>query len=111
LTLIIAHFSNTQRKDLMSGELNGPNFQKYMEDKIPHIPGLHNGKDIDTLVVNFSGSILGALVASNSKLHTQGDTLPQILPSIQDELRLRMWQVIRDTAPRAKINRLKRWVT
>jgi hypothetical protein len=42
-------------------------FQTHLESQIPFNPELHNGRDIDTCVENFSGAIHGALAASKSK--------------------------------------------
>jgi hypothetical protein len=71
---------------------------------------------IDTCVENFSGAVLKALAACTPKLRPRADPLPPIPAGIQDEMRLknrlrRQWQVTRDPAVRAEINRLQRSLT
>ena len=92
------------------------NFQTHLEAKIPFNLELHKSMDIDTCVENFSGAILGALEASTPKCHPIGDPSPQIPAGIQDEIRLknllrRCWQVSRDPALKAEVNRIHRSVT
>ena len=89
-------------------------FQTHLEAEIPFNPELHNS--IDTCVENFSGAILGALEASIPKGRPIGDPRPQIPAGIQDEIRLktrlrRCWQITRDLALKAEVNRLQRSVT
>ena len=72
--------------------------------------------DIDTCVENFSGAILGALNASTPKRRPIGDPRPQNPAGIQDEIGLknrlrRRWQVTRDPAPKAEVNRIQMSVT
>ena len=72
--------------------------------------------DIDTCVENFSGAILGALEATTPKRRPTGDPRPQISAGIQDEIRpknrlRRRWQVSRDPAMKAEVDRLQRSVT
>jgi hypothetical protein len=71
---------------------------------------------IDTCVENFSGTVLKALVVSTPKCNPRGDQRPPIPAGIQDEIRLKnrlrkRWQVTRDPALRAEVNRLHRSVT
>jgi hypothetical protein len=71
---------------------------------------------IYTCVENFSGAILKALMSSTLKCGRRGDRWPPILAGIKDEIRLknrlrRQWQVTRDPALRAEVNRLQRSVT
>jgi hypothetical protein len=92
------------------------NFQTHLEDQIPFDPELHNGMAIDTCVENFSGAVLQALVASTPKSRPRDDPRPQIPVGIQDEIRLknrlrRWWQVTRDHALKAEVNRLQRSLT
>jgi hypothetical protein len=87
------------------------NYQTHLEDQIPFDPELHNGTAINTCVENFSGIILQALAASTPTCRTRDDPRPLIPASIQDEIRLknrlrRRWQVTRDPALKAKVNRL-----
>ena len=72
--------------------------------------------DIDTCVGIFSGAILEALVDSKSKHRRNADPKPQIPAGIQNEIRLKTqlrkrWQVTRDPALKAEVNRLQRSVT
>ena len=67
---------------------------------------------IDTCVENFSGAVLKALTASTPKRHPRDDTQPSIPAGIQDEIRLknrlrRQWQITRDPALKAEVNRLQ----
>jgi hypothetical protein len=92
------------------------NFQTQLEAEILLIPELHNGKDIDTCVGNFSCAILGALAASTPKRLPHGDSHTQIPAGIQYEIRLkkwvrRRWQVTREPALIAEVNRLQSSVT
>ncbi len=75
-----------------------------------------NSMDIDTCVWNFSGAILESLAASAPKRRPHSDPTPQNPAGIQDEIRLknrlrRRWQVTRDPALKAEVNRLQRSVT
>jgi hypothetical protein len=92
------------------------NFQTHLEDQIPFEPELHDGKAIDTCVENFSGAVLKALAAATSKSRPRTEPRPPIPAGIQDEIRLknrlrRQWQVNRDPALKAEVNRLQRSVT
>jgi len=71
---------------------------------------------IDICVENFSGAVLKALAASTPKCRPCDDPRPPIPAGIEDEIRLknrlqRQWQITRDPALKAKVNRLKRSVT
>jgi hypothetical protein len=71
---------------------------------------------IDTCVENFCGAVLKALAASTPKFRPRDDPWPLIPAGIQDEIRLknrlrRQWQVTRDPALKAEVNRLQRSVT
>jgi len=92
------------------------NFQTHLEDQIPFDPELHNGMAIDKCIENFSGAVLKALAASTPKCHPRDDPWPLIPACIQDEIRLknrlwRQWQITRDPALKAEVNRLQRSVT
>jgi hypothetical protein len=92
------------------------NFQTHLEEQIPFDQELHNGMTIDTCVENFSGVVLQALVASTPKFRPRDDPRPLIPAGIQDEIRLKnrlrwRWQVTRDPALKAEVNRLRRYVT
>jgi hypothetical protein len=63
-----------------------------------------------------SSAILEALAASTPKSRPRDDPRPPILACIQDEIRMknrlrRQWQITRDPAPKAKVNRIQRSVT
>jgi len=92
------------------------NFQTHLDNQIPFDPELHNGMAIDICVENFSGAVLKALAASTPKCRPCDDPRPPIPAGIEDEIRLknrlqRQWQITRDPALKAKVNRLKRSVT
>jgi len=91
-------------------------FQTRLEDQIPFAPELHNGMAIDTCVENFSGAVLKALAASTPKCRPRDGPRPPIPAGIRDEIRLknrlrRQWQITRDPALKAEVNRLQRSVT
>jgi len=92
------------------------NFQVHLEEQIPFNPELHNGMAIDTCVEKFSGAVLKALVAFTPKCRPRDDPQPPIPAGIQDEIRLknqlrRQWQITRDPALKAEVNRLQRSAT
>jgi hypothetical protein len=87
-----------------------------LEYQIPFDPDLSNGMAIDTRLENFSGAVLKALEASTPKRRPRDDPRPPIPAGIQDEIRLknrlrRRWQITRDPALKAEVNRLQRSVT
>ena len=87
-----------------------------MEDQIPFDPELHNGVVIDTCVENFSDAVLKAPTAFNPRCRPRDDPRPPIPAGIQDEIRLkkrlrRQWQVSRNPALKAEVNRQQRLVT
>jgi hypothetical protein len=71
---------------------------------------------IDTCVENLSEAVLRALSASTLKCRPRDDPRPSIPAGIQVEIRLktrlrRRWQITRDPALKAEVNRLQRSVT
>jgi hypothetical protein len=67
-------------------------------------------------VVELCSAIVQALTASTSKSRPRDNPRPPILAHIQDEIRLKnllrkQWQIIRDPALKAEMNRLKRSLT
>jgi len=71
---------------------------------------------IDTCVENFYGAVLKALAASTPKRRPRDDPRPPIPAGIQDVIRLknrlrREWEITRDPALKAEVNRLQRSVT
>jgi hypothetical protein len=88
------------------------NFQTHLEDQIPFDPELHNGLAIDTCVENLSCPVLKALAASTPMSRPRDDPRPLIPARIQDEISLknrlrRRWQLTREPAPKAEVNRLQ----
>jgi hypothetical protein len=71
---------------------------------------------IDAFVEDLSGAVLKALGASTTKCRSLDDRRHLIPTGIQDETRLknrlwRRWQVTKDPALKAEVNRLQRSVT
>jgi hypothetical protein len=71
---------------------------------------------IDKCVENFSGVVLKVLAASTPKCRPRDDPRPAIQAVIQDEIRLKYrlrsrWQVTRDPALKAEVNRGQRSVS
>jgi hypothetical protein len=91
-------------------------FQSRLEETLPSTPLLPNEVDIDRCVEEMSSAILEALAASTPKSRPRDDPRPPIPARIQDEIRLknrlrRQWQITRDPALIAEVNRLQRSVT
>jgi hypothetical protein len=91
-------------------------FQTHLEELIPFDPELHNEMAIDTCVENFSGAVLKALAASTSKRRPLDNPRPSVPAGFQDESHLknrlrRQWQITRDPALKAEVNRLQRSVS
>jgi hypothetical protein len=77
---------------------------------------LSNEGEIYTCVEEMSSAILEALAASTPESRPRDDPRPPIPACIQDEIRLknrlrRHWQITRDPALKAEVNRLQRSVT
>jgi hypothetical protein len=77
---------------------------------------LPNEVEIDTCVEEMSSAILEALAASNPQSRPADDPRPPIPAGIEDEIRLknrvrRQWEITRDPALKAEVNRLQRSVT
>ena len=92
------------------------NFHTHLEGHIQFDPELHNGMAIDTCVENISGAVLQALAASTPTCRPRNDPRPPTPAGIQEEIRRknllrRRWQVTRDPALNAEVNRLQRIVT
>jgi hypothetical protein len=71
---------------------------------------------IDKCVEELTSTIQEATAASAPKRRPRADPRPSLPASIQDEIRLknrlrRQWQVTRDVALKAQVNRLQRSVT
>jgi len=70
---------------------------------------------VHTCVENYSGAVLRALAASISKRRQRNDPRPVIPAAIQNEIRTKtrlqvQWQITRDRALKAEVNRLQRSV-
>jgi hypothetical protein len=86
-----------------------------LEDQIPLDPDFLNGMAIDMFFENFFGAVLKALAASTPKCRPRDDPRPTVPSVIQVEIRLKnrlrgRWQVTRDPALKAEVNRLQRSV-
>jgi len=71
---------------------------------------------IDTWVEKFSRAVLKALAASTPKCRLRDEPRPLTPAAVQDDIRLknwlrRRWQLTRDPALKAEVNRLQRSVT
>jgi hypothetical protein len=87
-----------------------------LEDQVPFDPDLHNEMAMDTCVENFTSAVLMALAVSTPKCRPRDEPRPPIPAVIQDEIRLknrlrRRWQVTRDPALKAEVNRQQRSVS
>jgi len=88
-------------------------FQTQLEEIIPFDSELHNEMVIDICVETFSGAVLKTLAVSTPKRRTRDDPRPPVPAGIQDEIRLKnrlrgQWQITRDPALKAEVNRLQR---
>jgi hypothetical protein len=77
---------------------------------------VNDEETIDKCVEELISAIKEATAASAPKRLLRADPQPPLPDSIQDEIRLknrlrRQWQVTRDPAPKAQVNRLQRSVT
>jgi len=91
------------------------NFQTQLEELIPFYSELHE-MVISTCVENFSNAVLKALAASTPKRRPRDYPRPPITAGILEEIRLknrlrRQWQLTRDPALKAEVNRLQGSVT
>jgi hypothetical protein len=94
---------------------DGVKFQASLDERLPSTPLLPNEGEIDMCLEEMSSAILEALAASTSESRPPDDPRPQIPACIQDEIRLknrlrRQWQINRDPALKAEVNRLQRSV-
>jgi hypothetical protein len=95
---------------------NWVKFQASLEQRLPSTPLLPNEGEIGTCVEEISSAILETLAESNPESRPRDDPRPPIPACIQDEIRpknrlRRQWQITRDPALKADVNRLKRSVT
>jgi hypothetical protein len=91
-------------------------FQACLDDRHPCNPVVNDEEAVYKCVEELTSAIQEATASSAPKRRHRADPRPSILASIQDELRLknrlrRQWQVTRDRALKAQVNRLQRSVT
>jgi hypothetical protein len=91
-------------------------FQTYLETKVPFNPDLHTGMAINTFVENLSEAVIRALGASTPRSRSRDDPRPPIPAGIQEGIHVnnrlpRRWQITRDPALKAEVNRLQMSVT
>jgi hypothetical protein len=91
-------------------------YQACLEDRLPGNPVINEDESIDKCVEELSSAIQEALAASAPKRRPRADPRPPLPAVIRDEIRLknrlkRQWQVTRDPALKARVNRLQRSVT
>jgi hypothetical protein len=90
-------------------------FQACLEDRLPGYPVVID-ESIDKCVVQLTSPIQEATAASVPGRRPHADPRPPFPASIQDEIRLknrlrRQWQITKDPALQAQINRLQRSIT
>jgi hypothetical protein len=93
-----------------------PRFQAYQDSVIPFNTETTDEARIDTCVESLTSAISGALEVSTPKSRPRAHPRPPIPARIQDEIRLknrfrRQWQLTREPALKAEVNRLQRSVT
>jgi hypothetical protein len=90
--------------------------QTRLDDRIPGNPVVNDEEAIDKCVEELTSAIHKATAASAPKRRPRVDPRTPISASIQDEIRLknrlrRLWQVSKDPALKAQVNRLQRSVS
>ena len=91
-------------------------FQAILDSDIQFNSEAEDEENIDTFVGNLYSAIRGALELSTPKRRPRGDPRPPIPVRIQNEIHLknrlrRQWQIKRDAAVKAEVNRLQRSMT
>jgi hypothetical protein len=91
-------------------------FQACLDNNIPFNSETADEASTDTCVENLTNAISGALEVSTTKSRPRADPQPPILARIQHKIRLknrlrRLWQLTRDPALKAEVNRLQGSVT
>jgi hypothetical protein len=91
-------------------------FQACLEDRLPGNPAVYGEEAIGKCVEGLTNAIQEATAAFAPKRRPRADPRPLLPVSIQDEIRLknrlkRQWQVSRDRALKAQVNRFLRSVT
>jgi len=106
--------SPSDRPDLR--KTDWPKFQACLEVGLPPNPHLPNEGVIDECVNELTSAISKALADCIPKCRLRADPWPPLPAHIQDEIRLKnrlrkQWQITRDSALKAEVNRLQRSVT
>jgi hypothetical protein len=91
-------------------------FQACLDDRLPGNRVVKDGEAIDKCVEELTSAIQEATAGSAPKRRPRIDPWPPLTASIHDEIRLKnrlrgQWQVTRDRALKAQVNRLQRSVT
>jgi hypothetical protein len=91
-------------------------FQACIEHRLPGNPVVVDEEAIDKCLEELTSAIHEATAISAPRRRQRADPRPPLHASIQDEIRLknrlmRQWQITRDPALKAQINRLQRSVT
>jgi hypothetical protein len=91
-------------------------FQACLDNVIPFNAKTADEAGIDACVGSLTSAISGALEVSTPKIRPRANPRPRIPTRIQDEIRLKnrlrwLWQLTRNPAFKAEINRLQRSVT
>jgi hypothetical protein len=91
-------------------------FQACLEDRLPGNPVVNDEEAIDKCVEELTSAIQDATAASAPRRRPRADLRPPLPASIHDEIHLknrlrRQWQVPRNPALKAQVNRLQRSVT
>jgi hypothetical protein len=91
-------------------------FQTCLEHRLPGNPVVVDEEVIDKCLEELTSANHEATAASAPRRRPRADPRPPLSASIQDEIRLknrlrRQWQITRDPALKAQINRLQRSVT
>jgi hypothetical protein len=91
-------------------------FQACLDDRLPGNPVVNDEEAIDKSVEELTSAIQEVTAASAPKRRHRAKLRPPLPASIQDEIRLknrlrRQWEVTRDPALKALVNRLLRSVT
>jgi hypothetical protein len=91
-------------------------FQACLDDRLPGNPVVNDEEAIDKCVESLTSAIQEATAASPPRRRPHADPRPPLPAIIQDDILLknrlrRQWQVTRDPALKAQVNRLQRSVT
>ena len=106
--------SSPDRPDLR--RTDWPNLQACLGSGLPSNPDLRSEVTIDACVKELSKSISKTLIHSTPKFRPRADPRSPLPASMQDEIRpknqlRKQWQITREPAIKAEVNRLQRSVT